>query len=234
MQVSKDAAGRLPVSFFTGNTLMASVFSGDGDIISMAPAFARTLLGSEAGVHPAPPRHVRDVLGEEGARERVRYFREVIDTGKPMVLRCVIRGVQHITHLYPAVDETRPDQTLVGALHEVVEGVVDPAQFADFNYVEATWNDYGRIAELSPRESEVAVRIGLGMDAKEIAEALTRSLDTVTSHKRAVYAKLGCDSQLKAALIIRRCGLTQRDVPRIARQQQCSCGGRANTAATEG
>jgi DNA-binding NarL/FixJ family response regulator len=94
---------------------------------------------------------------------------------------------------------------------------IDPTTFAEFNYIEAVWNDYGKIAHLSPRECEVAVRIGLGMDAREIAQELTRSLDTVTSHKKAVYAKLDCDSQLKAALIIRRAGLTHRDVPRIAR-----------------
>lgn len=198
---------------------MASVFTADGDILYMSPAFERTLLGPEAADGNAVGRNLRQLLGEESGRERIGYLQEVIATRKPMVVRCVIRGVQHITHIYPAVDLAKPGVTVVGALHEVFEGVVDPTQFEDFNYVEATWNDYGKIAELSPRESEVAVRIGLGMDAKEIAEALTRSLDTVTSHKKAVYAKLGCDSQLKAALIIRRCGLTQRDVPRIARQQ---------------
>lgn len=198
---------------------MASVFTADGDILYMSPAFTRTLLGPEAADGAAVGRNLRQLLGEESGRERIGYLQEVIATRKHMVVRCVIRGVQHITHFYPAVDLANPGETVVGALHEVFEGVVDPTQFEDFNYVEATWNDYGRIAELSPRESEVAVRIGLGMDAKEIAEALTRSLDTVTSHKKAVYAKLGCDSQLKAALIIRRCGLTQRDVPRIARQQ---------------
>ena len=214
-----DALRRYHVSFFTNTTLMASVFSGDGDVLYMSPAFTRTLLGPEAADGAAVGHNLRQLLGEEPGRERIEYLREVASSGKPMVVRCVIRGVQHITHFYPAVDLAKPEETVVGALHEVFEGVVDTSQFGDFNYVEATWNDYGRIAELSPRESEVAVRIGLGMDAKEIAEALTRSLDTVTSHKKAVYAKLGCDSQLKAAIIIRRCGLTQRDVPRIARQQ---------------
>ncbi len=214
-----DASRRYHVSFFTANTLMASVFTPEGDVLYMSPAFTRTLLGPDAVDGAATGRNLRQLLGEESGRERIGYLQEVIATRKPMVVRSVMRGVQHITHFYPAVDLAKPGETVVGALHEVFEGVVDPAQFEDFNYVEATWNDYGKIAELSPRESEVAVRIGLGMDAKEIAEALTRSLDTVTSHKKAVYAKLGCDSQLKAALIIRRCGLTQRDVPRIARQQ---------------
>ncbi len=214
-----NASGRYHISFFTGNTLMASVFTGDGEIRYMSAAFTRAVRGPDAGEGTAVGRNVRDIFGEEAGRERAQYFQEVIASRKPMVVRSVIRGVQHITHLYPAVDINKPEETVVGALHEIFEGMVDPTQFEDFNYVEATWNDYGKLAELSPRESEVAVRIGLGMDAKEIAEALTRSLDTVTSHKKAVYAKLGCDSQLKAALIIRRCGLTQRDVPRIARQQ---------------
>lgn len=219
-QASDGSVRRFPIDYFTANTLMASVFTADGDIVFMSHNFTRTLLGPDAADGMATGRNIRAILGEEPGRERIEYLREVASSGRPMVVRCVIRGVQHITHFYPAVDPASPQQTLVGALHEVIEGTIDPATFQDFNYVEAVWNDYGKLSELSPRESEVAVRIGLGMDAKEIAEQLTRSLDTVTSHKKAVYAKLGCDSQLKAALIIRRCGLTQRDVPRIARQQR--------------
>jgi DNA-binding CsgD family transcriptional regulator len=199
---------------------MASVFTIDGDVRYMSPVFTRTLMGPEARNGSAAGRNLCDILGEVAGRERIGYLREVAASREPMVVRCVIRGLQHITHFFPAVDVTNPEETLVGAFHEVLEGVIDPAAFQDFNYIEAAWNDYGKLAQLTPRESEIAVRIGLGMDAKQIADALTRSLETVASHKKSLYAKMGCEGQLTASIMIRRCGLTERDVPRIAQVQK--------------
>jgi len=55
-------------------------------------------------------------------------------------------------------------------------------------------------ATLTRREREVLEQIGLGRNNKEIAKMLGMSHDTVKSHVRHIFAKLGFSSRIQAAL----------------------------------
>jgi LuxR family maltose regulon positive regulatory protein len=52
---------------------------------------------------------------------------------------------------------------------------------------------------LRPREAEVLVRLAAGMSAREIAEDLYLSVNTVKTHTRNLYRKLGVRTRVAAA-----------------------------------
>lgn len=53
---------------------------------------------------------------------------------------------------------------------------------------------YGMMLSLSNRETEVAGYLALGKTEKEVAGELCVSVDTVHSHKKSIYRKLGARS----------------------------------------
>jgi len=63
-------------------------------------------------------------------------------------------------------------------------------------------------ASLSPRETEVLRLIGRGLKASEVADTLSISPQTVTTHIKTIYRKLEITSRAEAALEARKRGLT--------------------------
>lgn len=76
---------------------------------------------------------------------------------------------------------------------ERTAATLTPAQRLDFHS-----------PDLSRRQRDVALLLAAGKSNEAIARALNISLDTVKSHLRAVYAKLGVDDRLGAGLAIHR------------------------------
>lgn len=62
-------------------------------------------------------------------------------------------------------------------------------------------------AQLSEREFEVLRSLAAGLSNREIADALVVSLDTVKTHVRNVYGKLGVHTRMQAAAVAREKGL---------------------------
>lgn len=60
-----------------------------------------------------------------------------------------------------------------------------------------------RLATLSPRELEVAERVGTGSSNKEIARELDITERTVKAHLSAIFLKLGTRDRLQLALLMR-------------------------------
>lgn len=58
------------------------------------------------------------------------------------------------------------------------------------------------LAELSPRELEVAVLIAAGMTYREIGEELMISHHTVNSHLKSILGKTGLSSSRKLAVVV--------------------------------
>lgn len=54
---------------------------------------------------------------------------------------------------------------------------------------------------MTPAEKDVFRLIGMGLDNTEIAQVRFTSLDTVRTHVKAVYKKLGCRDRVKVALM---------------------------------
>ena len=64
------------------------------------------------------------------------------------------------------------------------------------------------VPTLSERESEVLALLGQGLSNRAIADQLYLSVDTVKTHVRKVFAKLGVTNRTRAALIANERGLT--------------------------
>jgi len=60
------------------------------------------------------------------------------------------------------------------------------------------------LAELSPREREVADRVASGRTNREVAAALFLSEKTIGSHLARIYDKLGVHSRAALAAIVAR------------------------------
>ena len=102
---------------------------------------------------------------------------------------------------------------LVETIQHVLAGddVVDPQSRAsmirEWEEVTSQFEEMaGRLSRLSPRELDVLERVSRGESVAEIAEALGVALTTVRSHIKAGRNKLGVNSQLAAAAILRRRG----------------------------
>jgi DNA-binding NarL/FixJ family response regulator len=63
-----------------------------------------------------------------------------------------------------------------------------------------------RLAELSPREHDVALAIGRGLANAEIARELHISVGTVKSHTTQLLAKLGVENRVQIALLVQEAG----------------------------
>ncbi len=66
------------------------------------------------------------------------------------------------------------------------------------------------VSTLSEREREVLALLGSGLSNRSIADELYLSVDTVKTHVRKVFAKLGVTNRTQAALIASEHGLTPR------------------------
>jgi DNA-binding CsgD family transcriptional regulator len=200
--------------------MMWTALDKDGTLLHMSPHFAQLLLGD--GAKPADQIGVSlaRVLGDRYGGERVRLVQRSLQNGHTLVTRSVIRGLQYVSHIHPATRPGRAHDPIAVVFHHACDGPVCATDFERAEYIEAVNNSYGPLASLSRREIEVAAMLARGLDAKQIAVQLSRSLETICSHKKSLFAKIGVDSQLQAAIIVRRAGLTERDVPRIAMQQR--------------
>jgi DNA-binding NarL/FixJ family response regulator len=107
--------------------------------------------------------------------------------------------------------DTPPDE-IVRAIHHVHAGesMLSPSVARRLVALVAGDGDAGarredsrrRLAELTPREHDVAVAIGRGWSNAEIASELHISVGTVKSHVSQLLAKLGVDNRVRIALLV--------------------------------
>jgi DNA-binding NarL/FixJ family response regulator len=72
---------------------------------------------------------------------------------------------------------------------------------------------------LSPRERDVLACMVEGKQARQIAEELIISIDTVRTHTRGIFSKLDVHSRLEAVSMARAAGLRPRERPAVASKQ---------------
>ena len=100
---------------------------------------------------------------------------------------------------------------LVETIEHVLAGeeVVDPerreSMIKEWEEVTTQFEEMaGRLSRLSPRELDVLERVSRGESPAEIATQLGVAITTVRSHIKAARNKLGVNSQLAAAAMLRR------------------------------
>ncbi|HUR78609.1 MAG TPA: response regulator transcription factor [Acidimicrobiales bacterium] len=126
----------------------------------------------------------------------VAVFSEELDGG--VVLECIRRGARGV------LSKSAEPATLLAQLHELASGAMSidsrmGGEFARFaaDAPLAAWP--GREHGLSHRESEVFVLLAGGLTNREISQQLIVGIETVKSHARAVYRKLGVRNRVEAS-----------------------------------
>jgi DNA-binding CsgD family transcriptional regulator len=161
-------------------------------------------------------KHLSELFPAPWVEEREALIRRVLSTGKPVIVRAIMRGKQVEATILPVPGEIAespgeaPENDRV--LVVTIEGQT-PEQFIPegVEVVESEAVDLGPLAVLTPRELEVLALIGQGHSAKEIASILNCSPRTVERHRDSIGKKLDKDDRVKLALVARAAGLELRD-----------------------
>jgi DNA-binding NarL/FixJ family response regulator len=85
-------------------------------------------------------------------------------------------------HLAPYIKEVIPKSAAYDRLRTAISRLMDSKEIEDV--------DLG-FASLTQRELEILSMIGEGMTSQQIATKLTRSVDTITTHRKNIASKLG-------------------------------------------
>jgi DNA-binding NarL/FixJ family response regulator len=155
-----------------------------------------------------------DVLLYDGfSRERVvgPVHDVVRSTSAPVVLYTWHLGPDMVAEalgngIAGCVSKTASAEELVAALEQVCRGeiVVSPDPGADAVPVSGEWP--GRSHGLTARESEVMALIAQGLTNNEIAERAYLSVNSVKTHIRSAYRKIGVERRSQAVLWATRNG----------------------------
>ncbi|HZW08869.1 MAG TPA: LuxR C-terminal-related transcriptional regulator [Phycisphaerales bacterium] len=191
-----------------------ALVSSDLRILYANPAAAR--LYASSSPEELHERHLSELFPAPWVEERQALVRRVLATGKPVIVRAIMRGKQVEATILPVPAEIaeapneRPENDRV--LIVTIEGET-PQQFIPegVEVVESDAVDLGPLAVLTPRELEVLALIGQGHSAKEIASILNCSPRTVERHRDSIGKKLDKDDRVKLALVARAAGLELRD-----------------------
>lgn len=147
--------------------------------------------------------------------ERLAIFREIKQTGDPVLIRTIWRGSQVLAWVYPLPPDDECEKDCFLVVSRVSEA--DIAELGQDVAGKVKVSGVARLGELdalSPRELEVLALLGQGLTIKEIAKVLFRSEKTVGRHRDSIGAKLGLSNKVDLAEVARRAGLTVEDVTR--------------------
>lgn len=157
-------------------------------------------------------RSLVDLYGDLWAAERIAAFREILRSGKPVVVRHIRNGqrLQSTIRVITAPDVTPARFSVLTTLgrHEV-----DPAD--GFHVMESDLVHLGPLESLTHRELEVLALVGHGMTSVQIGETLFRSPRTIEQHLSSIREKLHAASRIEIAGYAQRAGLTLSDADRI-------------------
>jgi len=143
-------------------------------------------------------------VSELVANEQNRYVAMyTFEFGPGLVERALSTGVRGY------LDKREPASRLATAIERIAAGeVVVSAGGTPLHRSEIEWP--GRAAGLSVRESELLPLLAEGMRNNEIAESLYLSVNTVKTHLKELYRKLGASNRAQAVAAAAQAGLLAR------------------------
>ncbi len=201
----------VPLSVLHYSTAAVSIVREDGFVIYMNEMAIRLF----CSVHGRPPtlvgRNVLDFEPRGFAAERVSFMKRLAREGKHGVIRNIWQGQQMFTHLRLLPQE--PGETLrrFVTINERLAGPRDPSDFNGVLFLDGHSQDWGPLSALSPREMEILALVGEGLTATAIAKRISRTKQTVDSHKSSLLRKLNCKNAAQLAIIAYRAGLRYAD-----------------------
>ncbi len=144
-------------------------------------------------------------------QERLAIMRQLAVRQRGAVVRELVNGEQvltFITYIPPG-----PGEELARFLL-MFQRAPGPRRAQDFpgeQFIECKTNSLGPLGSLTEREMEILSLIQEGLTACQIGTRISRSEETVNSHKASLLKKLGCHSAAQLAVIAHRAGLRYSD-----------------------
>lgn len=139
------------------------------------------------------------------AKERMGFLRQVMQTGRPLIVDAVFMGMYRSTVYRLHVGHAGAKYVLcAGRTGHMKPGVQLPP---GMDYARTKHDDAGRFSSLTARELEILRMIGEGLTTAEIAKRLHRSVKTVEWHRVSLGTKLGVSNRVELARIAIDSGL---------------------------
>lgn len=148
--------------------------------------------------------------------ERERAVDRVLRTHRPLLMRVVWRGLQHVNWMQ-AIDEQIAPEGAVLVITRRVEGEFAGSGAAPpgAEVLESEVISLGPLEVLSDRELEILALIGQGLTIRAIGQFLHRSEKTIEHHRLSIGRKLNATNRAQLIEFARAAGLTVADAQRL-------------------
>lgn len=151
---------------------------------------------------------LEDLFGKPWADERIELFKRTRLTGRPVISRHIIHGVQ-LQSTIRVLCEHDDDNPCFSIM--TTTGESDPPNPEQFDIVESKLANLGPLDALTRRELEVLALIGHGMTSPQIATVLHRSPRTIEQHCESIRTKLKAANRQHIADFAKRACLKPDD-----------------------
>jgi len=159
---------------------------------------------------------IEEIEGPEFAAERMPVIKQVIESGKPIVIRH-IRGGKHTEAVVWPMEPVPDQRSRVISLTR--QSLAPGSEATNLQAVESKLVDLGPLDVLTRREIQVLTLIGHGVPQKKVAADLGVAQRTVERYRTDVARKLKVNSIAEIAKLVQVAGLTVSDseLPRLHR-----------------
>ena len=153
---------------------------------------------------------------EEWAKERLKLFEQIQETGKALLLRTVWHGKQQFSWMSLIASDKEGEQDRILVITRRVAAGEEARHILEGQYEVFNSNliRLGALESLTPRELEILALLGQNMTIKEIAGALFRSVKTIENHRESIGRKLQKTRGIELANIAQSAGLVVEDSTR--------------------
>ncbi len=179
-------------------------------------------------IYFGPDTHPEAIVGkrfdelypESFVKERKAVFEKVVREDRPVLLRTVWRGRQHLAWIYPV--HTGDDEE-AGVAERILiitrRTGDDPHDYipdeGGIELMEANVIDLGELGTLSTRELVVLALLGQGLSLKEVATRVHRSEKTIQTQRDSISRKLHLRNRGELIKLVQQVGLTVTDADRL-------------------
>jgi len=146
---------------------------------------------------------IAELEGEQFAAERMAVIHQVLETGRPMVIKHILGGRHSETVFYPMDTQIGGLDCVLGFMRQGVILKDEPL----YESVESRFIDLGPLDVLTRRELEVLALLGHGVPHKAVADQLGVSQRTVERYRSEITHKLRMRSIAEIARTVQSAGL---------------------------
>ncbi len=175
------------------------VLNGEGVVQYANGAFCRAYGLSG----PATGKRMNEIIPQASAEERFAYLRQVLATGRPVVIDGILRGQLRRSTMRPIAGEGGGRVLCTCRMLSDT----DYREGRTSGVIRAKHDDLGQLASLTQREFEILQLIGQGLSTADIAKKLHRSVKTIEWHRVSLGTKLGVTNRVELARIAIHAGV---------------------------